>query len=103
MKIKRSLSIILLSLIAGLGVKDVHTQTPAVMTPCRIGQEAPAIGFWTWAANAHVKVYIVSTDFKAEEVPYLVKALQNWNSASELTGSGVKFEALFQFCNAFTK
>ncbi len=92
MKIKRSLSLILLSLIAGLGVRDVDAQTPTVMTPCRIGQEAPAIGFWTWAANAHVKVYIISTDFKPEEVPYVLKALQNWNSASELTGSGVKFE-----------
>jgi hypothetical protein len=91
MKIKRSLFIILLTLIAGLGVRDVRTQTPTVTTPCRIGQQAPAIGFWTWAANAHVKVYIISTDFKPEEVPYVLKALQNWSSASELTGSGVTF------------
>jgi hypothetical protein len=63
-----------------------------VVTPCRIGQQAPAIGFWTWAANAHVKVYIVSTDFKTPEIPYLLKALENWNSVSEVTGSGVKFE-----------
>ena len=92
MKIKRTVSIMLLSLIAGLGVRDVHSQTAAVIAPCRIGQQAPAIGFWTWAANAHVRVYIVSTDFKPEEVPYVLTALQNWNGASELTGSGVKFE-----------
>src|SRR5260370_13710655 len=92
MKMKRTLSIILLSLIAGLGVRDVHTQTPTVTAPCRIGQQAPAIGFWTWAANAHVRVYIASADFKTEEIPYLLKAFQNWNSASELTGSGVTFE-----------
>ena len=91
MKTKRTLSIILLSLIAGLGVRDVHTQTAKVITPCRIGQQAAAIGFWTWGANAHVKVYIVSTDFKPEEVPFVLKALQNWNNASELTGSGVNF------------
>jgi len=92
MKIKRTVSIILLSLIAGLGVRDVHTQTATVIAPCRIGQQAPAIGFWTWAANAQVKVYVVSADFKTEELPYILRALQNWNSASELTGSGVKFD-----------
>jgi hypothetical protein len=92
MKIKRTGSIILLSLIAGLGVRDVRPQTAKVIAPCRIGQQAPAIGFWTWAANAQVRVYIVSTDFKPEEVPYVLKALQNWNAASELTGSGVKFD-----------
>ncbi len=92
MKMKRTLSIILLSLIAGLGVRDVHTQTPTVTAPCRIGQQAPAIGFWTWAANAHVKVYIASADFKTKEIPYLLKAFQNWNSASESTASGVTFE-----------
>ena len=91
MKMKRTVCIILLSLIAGLGVRDVHTQTATVIPPCRIGQQAPAIGFWTWAANAQVKVYIVSTDFKTQEIPYLLTALQNWNNASDATGSGVKF------------
>ena len=91
MKLKRTASIILLSLIAVLGARDVYTQTAKVIAPCRIGQQAPAIGFWTWAANAHVKVYIVSTDFMPDEVPFVLKALQNWNGASELTGSGVKF------------
>lgn len=82
----------LLSLIACVAVRPAHTENPPVPAPCRIGQQAPAIGFWTWAANAHVKVYIVSADFKPEEIPYLLKAFQNWNSVSELTGSGVKFE-----------
>ena len=91
MNVKRTLSLILLVLIVGLGVRDANTQTPTV-APCRIGQQAPAIGFWTWAANAQVKVYVVSTDFKTPEIPYLLKALENWNSASDLTGSGVKFE-----------
>ena len=91
MRIKRTASIFLLTLIAALGARDVYTQTAKVMAPCRIGQQAPAIGFWTWAANAQVKVYIVSRDFKPEEVPYVLKALQNWSGASELTGSGVKF------------
>ena len=92
MKLKLSVSLILLWLVAGLGVRDANTQTATLVAPCRIGQQAPAIGFWTWAANAHVKVYVVSTDFKPQEIPYLLKALENWNSASELSGSGVKFE-----------
>ena len=92
MRIKRTASVILLSLILALGVRDANTQTGTALAPCRIGQQAPPIGFWTWAANAHVKVYIASADFKTEEISYLLTALQNWNSASELTGSGVKFE-----------
>jgi hypothetical protein len=92
MKSKLTISVILLSLIACLGVRDGNTQTATAIAPCRVGQQAPAIGFWTWAANAHVKVYIVSADFKGEEIPYLLTAFQNWNVVSELTGSGVKFE-----------
>ena len=92
MKVKLPVSVILLSLIVALGTRDAHTQNAKVLAPCRVGQQAPPIGFWTWAANAHVKVYIVTADFTREQVPYLLTALQNWNSASELTGSGVKFE-----------
>ena len=92
MNFQRTFSVLLLSLLAGLSASDANTSTASMTTPCQIGQQAPAIGFWTWAANAHVKVYIVSTDFKGEEIPYLLKALQNWNSVSELTGSGVKLE-----------
>lgn len=88
MTVKQTVSVILLLLVIGVGVRDAPTMT----APCRVGQHAPAIGFWTWAANAQVKVYVVSTDFKAQEIPFLLKALENWNSASDLTGSGVKFE-----------
>jgi len=63
-----------------------------VIAPCRVGYQAPAIGFWTWAANAHVKVYIRSADFKPEDIPYLLAPLETWNNVSELTGSRVKFE-----------
>src|SRR5258708_2147896 len=92
MKVKLPVSVILLSLILARGTRDAHTQNAKVLAPCRVGQQAPPIGFWTWAANAHVKVYIVTADFTREQVPYLLAALRNWNSASELTGSGVKFE-----------
>ena len=92
MKLKLTVAAIFLSLVMGLGFLDSSTQSATVAVPCRVGQQAPAIGFWTWAANAHVKVFIVSADFKTEEVPYLLTALKNWNSVSEATGSGVKLE-----------
>ena len=92
MKLKRTISLILMSVIMGLGLRDVNTQTATGITQCRVGQQAAAIGFWTWAANANVKVYIVTADFKTEEIPYLLTALKNWNSVSEETGSEVKLE-----------
>jgi len=92
MKLKRTISLILMPVIIGLGFRDVNTQTATGITQCRVGQQAAAIGFWTWAANANVKVYIVTADFKTEEIPYLLTALKNWNSVSEETGSGVKLQ-----------
>jgi hypothetical protein len=92
MKFKRTLAALLLPVLVGLGFSQATPQTPEPVTPCRIGQQAPAIGFWIWAEKARVKVYIVSTDFKADELPYLLKAFENWNKVSELTNSGVKFE-----------
>jgi hypothetical protein len=90
MKVKLAVRIFLLSLIVALGGGNANTQTATVV--CRVGQQAPPIGFWTWAANARVKVYIVSSDFTAEQIPYLLTAFQNWNYVSGLTGSGVRFD-----------
>jgi hypothetical protein len=70
----------------------VSTQKVGVNAPCQVGERAPAIGFWTWAASARVKVYVVSKDFKAEETSQLLSVLQNWNNVSDLTGSRVKLE-----------
>ena len=92
MKVKRTVSLILVSLIIGVSFRDASTQTVTGIAPCVVGQQAAAIGFWTWAANANVKVYIVSANFKAEEMPYLLTALENWNSVSEATRSGVKLD-----------
>jgi hypothetical protein len=69
----------------------VTAQSPAI-TPCKIGKNAPAFGFWTWAANSTIKVYILTADFDGSELPYLLTPLQNWNTSLEATGSGVKFE-----------
>jgi hypothetical protein len=60
--------------------------------PCKVGVRAPAIGFWTWAPGAHVKVYIRIHDFSPAEIPYLLAPLQTWDAAREQSGSGVRFE-----------
>jgi hypothetical protein len=92
MKLMRPLAAVLLLFFVCLGVTDFNAQTALVKAPCQVGQKAPPIGFWTWAANAHVKVYIVSKDFKADETSQLLSALQSWNNVSELTGSRVILE-----------
>jgi hypothetical protein len=93
MRIKQILPILLLSLLVNLGgPREANTQTASTAVPCRVGQQAPAIGFWTWAANSRVKVYIRSADFTAAQFPHLLSAVQSWNSVLEQTGSGIKFE-----------
>jgi len=91
-RLSRGISVIVLLLVVGLGVSDAIPQTGPAPGPCRVGVQAPAFGFWTWAANSHVNVYIVTADFTAEQISYLLTALQNWNAVSELTGSDVTFE-----------
>ena len=90
--LKRTLSIIFLGLSVAFSVRDASTKTGSTVAPCKVGRQAAAIGFWTWASNAHVKVYVRSADFNTEQIPYLLTALQNWSNVSELTGSGVKFD-----------
>lgn len=93
MKIKQILPVLLLALLVNLGgPRDANTQTATNGAPCRVGQQAPAIGFWTWAANSRVKVYVRSADFTPDQFPYLLSALKNWNNVLDQTGSGVKFE-----------
>jgi hypothetical protein len=62
------------------------------IAPCQVGVQAPAFGFWTWAPNSTIKVYILEADFKPEDKVYLLLPFENWNAVSEATGSGVKFE-----------
>ncbi len=89
---RRIASIILLAFIVVMVVRDFNAQSKTSLDACRIGSQAPAFGFWMWAPNARVQVYVRSTDFDSEQLPYLLAALQNWNRTSEQTGSGVKFE-----------
>jgi hypothetical protein len=75
-----------------MGVRDSNAQGKPSLDSCKIGRQAPATGFWMWAPGAHVQVYVRAADFDPEQLPHLLTALHNWNSASDQTGSGVKFE-----------
>jgi hypothetical protein len=61
------------------------TSSPA----CKVNVQAPAFGLWTWAPRTRVNVYILEANFKREEIPYLLLALQQWDAVSTQTGSGV--------------
>jgi len=92
MKPSRILPIVLVSLLANFAGGNTNTQSLKQLAPCEVGQDAPAIGFWTWAANSHVKVYIRSADFTTEQFPHLLSALKTWNNVLDETGSGVRLE-----------
>ena len=64
----------------------------AQSTSCKVGVAAAPVGFWTWAPESKINVYIVEPDFEPNELEYLLAPLSNWNSVSEATGSKVKFE-----------
>lgn len=69
----------------------VHPQDSRLPQPCRVGIQAPAVGFWTWQANTHVKVYARSGEFTDEQLHFMQQALQNWNRVLGETASGVDF------------
>ena len=89
---KRSALIVILSLLVLVAPQDRTARGKGPDGPCRIGHEAAATGFWSWAPNARVRVYIRTADFNGEQLSQLLAGLKNWNSVSEQTGSGVKFE-----------
>jgi hypothetical protein len=59
---------------------------------CSVGVNAAAFGFWTWAPKTHVRVYILQSDFKSEEIPYLLTPVRMWDAVWESTGSGVRLD-----------
>jgi hypothetical protein len=73
-----------------VALMPIAAQTPAVAA-CRVGVQAPAFGFWTWAPHSTVKVYILTADFRTDELSYLLAPIHNWNRVLAATGSGVKF------------
>lgn len=90
---KSTLVILSLSLpIVGSFLSGIPSKASEPTVQCRVGADAPQIGFWTWPRNAQVKVFIRSSDFKTKELSHLVAPLDKWSDVSELTGSGVKFK-----------
>lgn len=82
---KRIIGSLLFNAILAMGAMG---QLPA----CKEGIQAPGYGFWTWAARTQVKVYLLESNFRSEEIPSLLLALRQWNDVSDLNGSGVKLE-----------
>jgi hypothetical protein len=70
---------------------DASSQTPSLQD-CKVGKDAAAFGFWSWPANSKIKVFILTADFKENELSYLLKPIQKWNAVGDATGSGVEFE-----------
>ena len=62
-----------------------------LLAPCKVGSQAAAFGFWTWAPKSEIKVYIVESDFKESELSSLLLPFTNWNAVSNMTGSQVRF------------
>lgn len=65
---------------------------PALSQPCKIGVDAPPVGFWSWAPGSQIKVYVLESDFTESEVPFLLAPIESWNAFSDATGSRVNFE-----------
>lgn len=59
---------------------------------CKVGAKSAPAGFWTWAPDSKIKVYVVASDFKESELSYLLAPLSTWNAVTNSTGSRVKFE-----------
>ncbi|HAF15072.1 MAG TPA: hypothetical protein DCK99_15535 [Blastocatellia bacterium] len=92
--LKTDLTVLCVSLIllAAVCNPPVFSQTrEPTVSPCKVGVRAPAFGFWTWAANSQVKVFILAAHFKTEEIPVLLAPLESWNAVAEASSSGVKF------------
>ena len=83
---KRVIGSLILIAILAMGAVGQSPGSPV----CKEGSQAPAYGFWTWATGTQVKIYLLESNFKTEEIPSLLLALQKWNEVSDLTGSDVK-------------
>lgn len=61
-------------------------------SPCKVGVEAPPVGFSAWAPGSEIKVYVLENDFQSDELPFLLAPLKTWNAVSDTSGSKVRFE-----------
>lgn len=70
----------------------ITTTTTLAQSPCKVGVQAPPVGFSTWAPASEIKVYVLENNFVENELPFLLRAMDAWNAASHLTDSKVRFE-----------
>jgi hypothetical protein len=66
--------------------------TRGAIVVLQVGVGAAPVGFWSWAPESKISVYVAESDFKPDELEYLLAPLSPWNAVSETTGSRVEFE-----------
>ena len=82
----------LLLIFTALAAVSVFAQTnETVASACDAKVKAPDYSMPEWPENTKVKVYVVSGDFKAEEIAGILTPLSNWNAVAEVTGAQVTF------------
>jgi hypothetical protein len=75
-----------------LSILLTTTTTTLAQSPCKVGIQAPPVGFSTWAPRSDIRVYVLENDFADGELSFLLKPLDTWNAVSDLTGSKVRLE-----------
>jgi hypothetical protein len=79
-------------LVPAICCTSVVAQSPgSEVSACKVGVRAPAFGYWMWRPRSQVKVFVLSTDFKIEEIPYLLAPVESWNAVAEASTSQVRF------------
>lgn len=76
----------------GLSLLLATATSVTAQSACKVGVEAPPVGFWTWAPESEIQVYVLESDFEDKELRSLLMALKAWNAVSDSAGSKVKFK-----------
>ncbi|MEO7971935.1 MAG: hypothetical protein ABI698_11585 [bacterium] len=80
------------TLVAGSTAVSSFAQTnDSVASTCDAKVKAPDYSLPAWPEKVGVKVYIVATDFKPEEIAAILAPLRNWSAVAEASGSQVTF------------
>jgi hypothetical protein len=75
-----------------LSILLTTTTMTVAQSPCKVGVQAPPVGFSTWAPKSLIGVYVLENDFADGELPFLLKGIDAWNAVSDLSGSKVRLE-----------
>jgi hypothetical protein len=94
LKLLKSVSLFLVftALVAGSAAVSTFGQSSeTVALVCDAKVKAPDYSLPEWPEKAEVKVYIVASHFKPEEIGAILTPLRNWSAVAEASGSGVTF------------